>query len=75
VTALATLRERAALSQRDLEERSGVARNTIAAIERGEARQVRFVTRRKLAKALGVEPYAIDWPRRTDEPDAGGDAG
>lgn len=50
---LRRIRERAGMSQRDLEEESNVARARISLLERGEAgAQGRTV--RKLAEALGV---------------------
>ena len=52
---LRELRERAALSQEDLAEKARVSRATIADLE-GDKRPARPSTRRKLAKALGVEP-------------------
>jgi transcriptional regulator with XRE-family HTH domain len=52
---LRQLRERAALSQQDLAERSNVSRATIADLESGK-RSARPSTRRKLAEALGVRP-------------------
>jgi transcriptional regulator with XRE-family HTH domain len=52
---LRELRDRAALSQEDLAEKSGVSRGTIADLEAGK-RPARPSTRRKLAKALGVQP-------------------
>ena len=55
---LRSLRERAALSQEDLAEKSGVSRATIADLEAGK-RPARPSTRRKLADALGVEPKAL----------------
>jgi transcriptional regulator with XRE-family HTH domain len=54
-TRLKELRERAALSQEDLAMKSDVSRATIARLEAG-ARPARPSTRRKLAKALGVQP-------------------
>ena len=51
---LRELRERAALSQEDVAERSGVARATIADLEAGK-RPARPSTIRKLAKGLNVE--------------------
>lgn len=45
------------LSQRDLAERSGVSQNTIVRIEAGE--DARYVTARKLAAALDVQPYEL----------------
>ena len=58
LTALKTLREEQALSQRDLAKLSGVAQDSIGQIERGE-RKARPSTIRKLAEALGVEPSKL----------------
>jgi transcriptional regulator with XRE-family HTH domain len=55
---LRELRERAAFSQMELSECSGVSRATIADLELGK-RGARPKTRRKLAKALGVEPWEL----------------
>lgn len=52
------LRKERALSQQDLEKRSGVAQHTISALE-GAKREARPSTIRKLAEALGVEPREI----------------
>lgn len=49
---LGTIREAQYLSQYELAAKSGIARSTIARIEKGEA--ARFETIRKLAAALGV---------------------
>ncbi len=57
-TRLRELRERASFSQMELSERSGVSRATIADLELGK-RRARPKTRRKLAKALGVEPWEL----------------
>jgi transcriptional regulator with XRE-family HTH domain len=57
-TRLRELRERAAFSQMELSERSRVSRATIADLELGK-RGARPKTRRKLAKALGVEPWEL----------------
>jgi transcriptional regulator with XRE-family HTH domain len=57
-TRLRELRERAAFSQMELSERSGVSRATIADLELGK-RGARPKTRRKLAKALVVEPWEL----------------
>ena len=57
-TRLRELRERASFSQMELAERSGVSRATIADLELGK-RGARPKTRRKLAKALGVEPWEL----------------
>jgi transcriptional regulator with XRE-family HTH domain len=55
---LRELRERASFSQMELSELSGVSRATIADLELGK-RGARPKTRRKLAKALGVEPWEL----------------
>ena len=57
-TRLRELRERASFSQMELSEISGVSRATIADLELGK-RGARPRTRRKLAKALGVEPWEL----------------
>jgi transcriptional regulator with XRE-family HTH domain len=55
LTRLKTLRERKALTQKDLSERSGVSRPTIVRLEQGfDAPYPSTV--RKLAESLGVEP-------------------
>ncbi len=55
---LRELRDRASLSQAELAEKSGVSRATIADLEAGK-RKPQPRTRRKLAKALGVEPHQL----------------
>ncbi len=58
---MATLREfrtRQVLTIRDLAAKAGVATGTIVRIEAGEPAP-RFVTMRKIAAALGVEPGEI----------------
>ena len=57
-TRLRELRERASFSQMELSERSGVSRATIVDLELGK-RGARPKTRRKLAKALGVQPWEL----------------
>ena len=57
-TRLRELRERASFSQMELSERSGVSRATIADLELGK-RGAQPKTRRKLAKALGMEPWEL----------------
>ena len=59
---MATLRElrtRQVLTIRDLAAKAGVATGTIVRIEAGEPAP-RFVTMRKIAAALGVEPGEIE---------------
>jgi DNA-binding CsgD family transcriptional regulator len=58
VPRLRFVRERQAVSQRDLAARSGVAQNTISQLERGE-RKAMPSTVRKLAEALGVVPSVL----------------
>jgi transcriptional regulator with XRE-family HTH domain len=55
---LRELRERASFSQMELSEISGVSRATIADLELGK-RGARPRTRRRLAKALGVDPWEL----------------
>jgi transcriptional regulator with XRE-family HTH domain len=58
-----TLREsriKKAMSQRDLAKASGVALGTISDIELRK-RSAHFITRRKLAEALGVPVEKIDF--------------
>ena len=57
-TRLRELRDRASFSQMELSERSRVSRATIADLELGK-RGAQPKTRRKLAKALGVEPWEL----------------
>jgi len=57
-TRLRELRDRASLSQEELAERADVSRATIADLERGK-RTAQPKTRRKLAKALGVQPTEL----------------
>ena len=45
------------MSQRDLAAAAGVSQATIVRLERGE--EARFVSLRKLARALGVEPVEL----------------
>ncbi len=56
---LKELRERQVLSLSELEERSGVDRQIIWRIESGYQRGAHQKTIRKLAAALGVEPYEL----------------
>ncbi len=55
---LRELRTRQVLTIRDLAAKAGVATGTIVRIEAGEPAP-RFVTMRKIAAALGVEPGEI----------------
>ena len=57
---LKELRINATMSQRDLAVKSGVGYDTICRLELGKQKP-NFVTIRKLAKALGVEPNTIDF--------------
>jgi transcriptional regulator with XRE-family HTH domain len=60
---MATLKElriRKVMSQADLSRASGVTVSAICRLERGE-RKPRFVTIRKLALALNVDPGEIDF--------------
>jgi transcriptional regulator with XRE-family HTH domain len=63
---LRELRERVSLSQMKLSERSGVSRATIADLELGK-RGAQPKTRRKLAAALGVEPWELVGDIQTDD--------
>ena len=56
---LKELRERQVLSLSELEERSGVDRQIIWRIESGYQKGAHQKTIRKLAIALGVEPYEL----------------
>ncbi len=56
---LRELREEQYLSLTMLEERSGVSRETILAIEQGSRPRVHASTLHKLAGALGVQPAAL----------------
>jgi len=55
---LRALRQQKVLTLRELEERSGVAYNTIWHLEKGK-REAQPRTIRKLAEALGVEPEEL----------------
>lgn len=56
---LKELRERQVLSLSELEERSGVDRQIIWRIESGYQKGAHQKTIRKLATALGIEPYEL----------------
>ena len=60
VPRLQKLRQKVALTQQELAERSGLHRNTIVAAEKG--RRPRPSTIRRLARALKVKPEVIEWP-------------
>ncbi len=55
---LRDLRKRALMSQRELAKRSGVGVTTIVRIERNQV-EPHGSTIRKLAEALGIEPYEL----------------
>ena len=52
---LRPLREREALTQRELADKAGVTQSTVQRLEAG-LQEVRPTTLRKLARALGVKP-------------------
>ncbi len=55
---LRDLRKRALMSQRELAKRSGVGVTTIVRIERNQV-EPHGSTIRKLAEALGIDPYEL----------------
>ncbi len=55
---LRAIRERAALTQQELKEKSGVAASTISDLETGRSK-ARISTARRLAEALGVKPAEL----------------
>ena len=57
---LKEIRERKFISQDDLSKLSGITAATISRLETGKEKP-RFVTIRKLAAALGVEPGEIEF--------------
>ena len=59
---IASLREKHALSMLDLANKAGVSLQTVWRLEHGMGNP-KPSTRRKLANALGVEPWEIDWAR------------
>jgi len=66
---LREVRERKFISQDDLSQTTGIAASTISRIESG-LQAPRWVTIRKLAEALGVEPdELIDWNASTADPE------
>jgi transcriptional regulator with XRE-family HTH domain len=65
VQRLRALRQQRVLTLRELEERSGVAYNTIWHLEHGK-REAQPRTVRKLAQALGVEPEELVKVRGSD---------
>ena len=66
---LRRIRERQALSQAELAERSGLSRATIVSLESGRA-GAQYGTIRKIAKALGVEPAELMEPESRGPDDA-----
>jgi len=61
LTELRRIRQRQALSQAELANRSGVSRATIVSLESGRA-GAQYGTIRKIAQALGVEPADLMEP-------------
>jgi DNA-binding XRE family transcriptional regulator len=57
---LKEVREKVALSQRELAKVSGVGYGTISRLE-NRKQKANFPTRRALSKALHVEPSDIEW--------------
>ncbi len=70
------LRRRAVLSQEQLAEKSGVARDTISKLETGR-RKAYPVTVRKLAAGLDVEPRlllgGVEYADETEPPEGSGE--
>jgi len=64
---LKELRIRKVMSQADLSRESGVTVSAICRLEKGE-RSPQFVTIRKLARALNVEPSEIEFPKDRESP-------
>ena len=62
MAALRELRESMYISQDDLAKLAGVTAATISRLETGKEKP-KFVTIRKLAKALSVEPSVIDFSK------------
>ena len=60
MASLKELRANKFISQLDLAKKSGVSINTICRLELGKEKP-HFVTVRRLAKALGIEPGDIDF--------------
>lgn len=56
-------RMKALLTQKELAERSGVSRVTIALLESGKQTEVKSSTILKLADALGIEPQILLCPK------------
>jgi transcriptional regulator with XRE-family HTH domain len=61
LTELRRVRERLALSQAELAERSGLSRTTIVSLESGRG-GAQYSTMRKLAEVLGVQPADLMGP-------------
>ena len=64
--ALRQVREAMGVSQSELARRSGIARQTIMYVERGD-RMARAKTLKKIADGLGVEPMDLVIPRGDDD--------
>lgn len=60
---LRELRKDQFLSQEDLAKMAGTTTSTVNRLENGK-QTPRFATIRRLAKALGVNPADIDFPKR-----------
>jgi transcriptional regulator with XRE-family HTH domain len=56
---LKRLRRAQTLTQLELAEKSGVAQSTIVSLERGDRKEPRPATLRKLSQALGVESIEL----------------
>ncbi len=65
LVSLKAIRERLGVSPSELSRRSGVSRNTMLWLERGE-QVARADTVKRLAAALGVEPMDLVLPRGDD---------
>ena len=63
------LRERLFISQEDFAGKAGMSPNTLNRLEKG-LQKPRWVTIRKLAEALGVEPGEIDFGQCSKGPDS-----
>ena len=69
-------RDRRALAMADLVEMTGVAKSTLVAIEHGRVTAIKRKTIRRLAEALGVEPWDVtEFRRALQGAEPGQDAG